>query len=181
MKKGLFIAALFGAAICSSLHAEEPKGNGLDLTGDVEAAPAQPRDSRVTEDGQADWFVDMDYSGYDFQLPAGLLVDKGSSFVAKSQDGTFGLSMSNESRYGSNQKIAFEICRRLAKELKLPNPVVEKTSFGKCKGAKATDTMDGMKITVLVLPYDNEQVTVVVFNTPDRQPWTDAFLRSLKR
>ena len=54
----------------------------------------------------ADWFVNMDYSGFEFQIPAGTVVQKGSSFLAKYPDGSFGVSMTNIAKPGANQKIA---------------------------------------------------------------------------
>lgn len=178
------VMAALALAMMSGMvsHAQEIKESaGPDLTGDMTTAPAVHREDVVGKDGQAEWYINMDYAGYEFELPAGIMVDKGSSFVAKYPDGSFGLSMSNESEKGTNQKIAFEICRRMATELKIPNPHVDKVKYGKCNGAKATGELEGSKVTILVLPYDGEQVTTVMLATPERSEWVDHFLRTLKR
>ncbi len=47
----------------------------------------------------------------------GSIVEKGSTVMVKYPDGTFGLSMVNEGDSGANQKIAFELCRRVVKRL----------------------------------------------------------------
>ena len=41
------------------------------------------------------WFVSMGYGGFDFEIPAGSIVEKGSTVMVKYPDGTFGLSMVN--------------------------------------------------------------------------------------
>ena len=123
----------------------------------------------------------MDYAGFEFEVPAGMQTQKGSSLLSKSDDGTFGLSMSNVEKPGSNQKIAYEVCRRLATSMHLPSPKVEKVHYGKCGGAKATGMLEGHQVTVLVLPYDNQEVTAVILSSPGRQEWVDHFLQTLKR
>lgn len=182
MKKGFITAALLATIITGPAYAQENKqAEGPDLTGDMSPAPAVSRDDVIGKDGQAEWYVNMDYAGYEFELPAGVVVDKGSSLVSKYPDGTFGLSMSNESGKGSNQKIAFEICRRMATELDLQDTHVDKVKYGKCNGAKATGGMESRDVTILVLPYDGEQVTAVMLSTPERRAWADHFLQTLKR
>ncbi len=135
----------------------------------------------VGADGHANWYVNMDYAGFEFEVPAGMQTQKGSSLLSKSDDGTFGLSMSNVEKPGSNQKIAYEVCRRLATSMHLPSPKVEKVHYGKCGGAKATGMLEGHQVTVLVLPYDNQEVTAVILSSPGRQEWVDHFLQTLKR
>jgi len=135
----------------------------------------------VSNDGQAQWYVNMDYANFDFELPAGTVVQKNSSFLAKYPDGTFGISMSNVEKKGSNQKLAYEVCKRLATSMHLPNPQVEKVNHGKCGGAKATGILEGQQVTVLVLPYGDQEVTAVMLASPERKEWADHFLRTLKR
>lgn len=135
----------------------------------------------VTDDGKANWYVNMDYAGFEFELPAGTVIDKGSSLVAKYPDGTFGLSMTNVEKRGSNQKIAFEVCKRLATSMHLPDPHVEKVQYGRCGGAKASGELEGQQVTVLVLPYNGQEVTTVILATPGRSEWVNHFLRTLKR
>lgn len=182
MKKGLVIAALAAAVICGEGTAQTSnETTGPDLSGDITAAPTVNRDEIIGKDGQAEWYVNMDYAGFEFELPAGIVVDKGSSLVAKYPDGTFGVSMSNETEHGTNQKIAFELCRRLATELKLPNPKVNKVCFGRSNGAKATGMLEGTEVTILVLPHDGEQMTTVMLAAPQRSAWAEHFLQTLKR
>lgn len=137
--------------------------------------------NNVGKDGEAQWYVNMDYANFEFELPAGSVIQKDSSFLAKYPDGTFGISMSNVEKKGSNQKLAYEVCRRLATSMHMPNPQVEKVNYGKCGGAKATGTLEGQQITVLVLPYRDQEVTAVVLASPERTEWADHFLRTLKR
>lgn len=141
-----------------------------------EGAPQNP----VTANGEPNWYINMDYAGFEFELPAGTVVEKGSSFVAKYPDGTFGVSMTNVAK-PSKQKFAYEICRRNVAEMKLKDATVEKVKYGKCSGAKATGTLEGQKVTLLVLPYDDQEVTSVILATPNREEWVNHFLRTLKR
>lgn len=135
----------------------------------------------VGKDGEAQWFVSMDYADFEFELPAGIQVQKGSSFIAKYPDGTFGVSMSNVEKKGSNQKLAYEVCRRLATTMQLPDLQVEKVKYGKCGGAKASGTLEGQQVTVLVLPYRDQEVTAVILASPEREEWAGHFLRTLRR
>lgn len=176
----LALAAVGGTGAFAQTETETAKP---DLTG--ESTPnmkelARQAEGSVGTDGSAQWYVDMDYAGFDFKIPAGTIVEKGSTLTAKYPDGSFGLSMANENK-GSNQKIAFRICRRLASEMKIPNAAVDKVSYGKSDGARATGTLDGQQVTILVLPYGNEQVTIVALNSPAREEWKNQFLRTLKR
>ena len=123
----------------------------------------------------------MDYSGFEFQIPAGTVVQKGSSFLAKYPDGSFGVSMTNIAKPGANQKIAYEVCQRMAETMKMPNPDVMKVKYGKFAGARAQGTIEGQQVTIVVLPYDGEEVTSVLLATPSRQEWVNQFLRTLKR
>jgi len=41
--------------------------------------------------------------------------------------------------------------------------------------------LEGHQVTVLVLPYDNQEVTAVILSSPGRQEWVDHFLQTLKR
>lgn len=163
------------AAAAGGACAQTPAVENADSTLIRTDAPA------VDEKGEAQWFINMDYAGFDFELPAGTVVQKGSSFVAKYPDGSFGISMSNVEKKGVNQKLAFEVCRRLATSMHMPNPHVEKVHFGKCGGAKASGILEGQHVTVMVLPYNDQEVTTVIIATPERQEWVDHFLKTLKR
>lgn len=179
----LLVLAVCAAGSFSSYAQSENENVKPDLSGetttDMEQVARQAEGS-VAKDGTAQWYVDMDYAGFDFKIPAGTIVEKGSTLIAKYPDGSYGLSMANESK-PSNQKIAFQICRRLAAEMKIPNAHVNKVSYGKSNGAKATGTLDGQQVTILALPYGDQQVTVVLLNSPSREEWARQFLNSLKR
>lgn len=175
----LAIVLLIGIGGITRINAQTEM-TGPDLTGEMPSETGQTLPG-TAEEKVADWYVNMDFSGFEFELPAGLIVDKGTTFVAKHPDGSFGLSMANEKKRGANQNTAYDVCRMLAKELRLPQPVVEKVKYGKCSGARATGKLEGRDITILVLPYDNNQVTTVLLATPDRQAWTAHFLETLKR
>lgn len=168
---------MFGAA--SNMYALEP----ADTTARPFLSTEDLNKARnaVADDGTAQWFVDMSYAGFDFQLPAGTVVEKNSSLVAKYPDGSFGVSMSNVEKRGSNQDLAFKLCRQLATSMHLSNPKVQKVTFGKCKGAKASGVLEGQEVTVLVLPYSGQEVTTVILATPNRTDWVDHFLRTLSR
>lgn len=182
MNKRIIMALVLLTAIGGYMQAQENKElTGPDLSGDMTPAPAEQRESMVGKDGKAEWYVNMDYAGFEFELPAGVVVDKGPKLVARYPDGSFGLSMVNEAGGGTNQKIAFELCRRIAKEQNIPDMKVEKVKYGKCSGAKASGEADGIETTILVLPYDSEQVTAVLMCTPQRSEWVNHFLRTLKR
>lgn len=173
--KRYYIAAVTAIAfMAGSLGASAQQTSGISAA-EQQAAAA---DSTETE---PNWFVNMDYAGFDFQIPAGTIVQKGSSFLAKHPDGTFGVSMTNIEKPGANQKIAFEVCSRMADTMKLANAEVMKVKYGKCAGAKATGTLEGQQVTVVVLPYDDQEVTTVILATPSRQEWVNQFLRTLKR
>lgn len=145
-KHMLAIALTAAAGSACALAQSETETTKPDLTGenssvDMEAV-AQQAEGNVTPDGKANWYVTVDYAGFDFQVPAGTIVDKGSSVVAKYPDGSFGLSMANENT-ASNQKIAFETCRRLAAQMKIPNAKVEKVSYGSSNGARRNHRRTG--------------------------------------
>ncbi len=125
-------------------------------------------------------FVSTDFCGFTFEVPAGTIIEKGSQLVGKFPDGTFGISMSN-SNQPSKQKFAYELCRRNADYMRLKNAVVEKVKFGSAKGAKAVGELEGKKVTILVLPYDNSEMTTVILATPNRNDWVNHFLQTLKK
>lgn len=173
--KGLIIlgAGIFALNI-AEVRAESPEQSG---TSSNERFSGQ---QAVTEQGDPNWFLNMDYSGFNFRIPAGSIVEKGSSFVAKYPDGTFGVSMKNEGR-AMNQKIAYEECKRMVQSLGMTGAQVRKDKFGKCNGAKATGEVGGQKVSVFVMPYDDQTVTGVVLASPERENWLGELLRSLSR
>lgn len=125
-------------------------------------------------------YMPSEYSGFRFELPAGTMIEKGSSLVAKYPDGSFGISMTNTAR-PSKQKFAYELCKRNADQMHLRSPKVEKVKYGRAAGAKATGILEGQHITILVLPYDDQEMTTVILATPNRTDWVDHFLSTLKK
>lgn len=139
-------------------------------------------ESSVDENGQVvPWFNNYEYAGFKFELPTGMEIEQGSSLKGTYPDGTFGISMSNVAKRGANQKLAYEVTRRMAQDLHLSQPKVAKENFGKCKGAIATGMLEGQVVTILTLPYNDQEVTTVMLATPVRQAWVQHFLRTLKR
>lgn len=134
----------------------------------------------VTSTGEANWFIDMNYNGFTFQIPAGTLVERGSGFTAKYPDGSFGLSMNTVDK-PMNQKYSYEVCKRLAATLKIPNPDIKKVKYGRCRGAMTSGKVEGQLVTVLVLPYDDQEITTVIMATPNRNDWVNHYLETLKR
>lgn len=184
MKKyaiSLAMLTVCGSCALADTPAEMTRPDLGDENPSQSVIPANPPKDVVGTDGSANWYVNMSYGGFDFELPAGTIVERGSSLLAKYPDGSFGVSMTNEGNRAANQKIAFELCRKMAASMHLPDPRVEKVSFGKCGGAKATGRLEGQEVTILVLPYDSQQTTTVILATPHRSDWVDHFLQTLKR
>lgn len=157
------------AVSCATVQEEEEP--------EAEAPAAAPAASTR----ETPWYISLDYAGFEFEVPAGSIVEKGSNMLVKYPDGSFGVSMSNVEKRGANQKIAYEVCRRLATQMHLPNPVVQKVKYGKCGGAKASGELEGQKVTVLVLPYNDQEMTTVILASPDREDWMRHFEQTLKR
>lgn len=169
--KAIFALALTLAAFAPGLRAQAPDltGEAPDLTGktDVVAVETVP-------------YINSEYSGFRFELPAGSIIEKGENLVAKYPDGSFGVSMINVAR-PSKQKIALEVCRRNAADMRLKNARVEKVKYGDASGAKATGELEGQHVTILVLPYGNREFTTVILATPSRTEWVDHFLETLRK
>lgn len=139
--------------------------------------PQDSQDLKALE--SANWYVPLNYGGFDFEIPAGSIVDKNSKLLAKYPDGSFGVSMENEA-VQLEQKIAFEKARMYATQYKLVDPKVEKVTISGIKGAKAVGTLENHVVTVLILPVSDQQLTTVIMATPDRKEWSDHFIESLK-
>lgn len=129
----------------------------------------------------AHWYIPLNYGGFDFEIPAGSLVEKNSKVVVKYPDGSFGVSMENESGQPVEQKIAYEKAKLYAEKYRLKDAKVEKTVIDGIKGAKAVGMLEEHEVTVLILPVGTEQLTTVVMATPARNEWGRHFIASLKR
>lgn len=128
----------------------------------------------------ANWFVPISYGGFDFEIPAGSIVEKNSKLVVKYPDGSFGVSMENEAIAG-DQKMAFEKAKMYARQYKLADSKCERVNAGGIKGARAEGMLEKHKVTVLILPVDDQQVTTVIMATPERSEWAQHFVNSMKR
>ena len=147
-------------------------------------ATAQTQDESTKALESAHWYVPLSYGGFDFEIPAGSIVQKDSKMLVKYPDGSFGVSMENES-VGLTQKIAFEKARMYATKYKLTDPKVEKVTVGNSKGgtphgARAKGMLENHEVTVLILPVNDQQVTTVIMATPNRQEWANHFVNSMK-
>lgn len=146
-------------------------------------APAQvPAAETQGTSAEMPWFVSMSYGGFDFEIPAGSIVEKGSTVTVKYPDGTFGLSMVNEETQGASQKIAFELCRRVVKQLDIKDAHVDKRTVGGVGGAIARGTIEDRQVTVIILPMGtNNALTTVIMATPERANWVNNFIDSMKK
>lgn len=127
----------------------------------------------------ANWFIPLDYGGFEFEIPAGSVVKKDSKLLVTYPDASFGVSMENEA-VGINQKIAFEKVRSYATRYKLEDAKVEKVNVAGVNGAKATGKLENMQVTILILPVNDQQVTTVIMATPERSDWANHFIDSFK-
>lgn len=165
MKK-IFAAVIAAAALFPFCAAAQETG--------MAAAPVEGNATAT------DWFVTIDYNGYEFEIPAGCLVEKGPTVVAKYPDGTFGVSMSNVESIGTSQRNCIEVCKRLVKQLKLKDAKIENKKVGKVEGAKATGEFDGTLVTILILPYDDQETTAIIMAAPGRQAWADHLVETMR-
>lgn len=143
------------------------------------ATVPQQDDANMKALATANWFVPLSYGGFDFEIPAGSVVEKNSKLLVKYPDGSFGVSMENEA-LALDQKIAFEKAKAYATKYGLTDPEVDKVTIDGVKGAKAVGKLENHTVTVLILPVTDQQVTTVIMATPDRKDWADHFISSLK-
>lgn len=129
---------------------------------------------------QNEWYVNTDFDGMNFQLPGGIQIERGSAFLAKYPDGTFGVSMEKINK-SATKKVALNLCERLADSLHIPRAGVKKVSFGKAKGAKAQGIIEGKLVTCIVLAYDDHQLQIVIMADKNREAWVKHFLNTLNK
>lgn len=125
-------------------------------------------------------YIANDFDGFRFQLPAGVTIEKGSQFKALYPDGTFGVSMFKVNT-AANRKISVELCKRAADSMHISRNAVKKVTYGKIKGAEAKGIIEGKEVTIIVLPYDEHQLQIVLMANPSRESWTRHFVESLRR
>lgn len=167
------IRSIVGAAICMVCTLTGAAAPQLDLSGDMNSRVPAAKE-------EVNDYMSAEFSGFTFELPSGTIIQKGDQLMAKYPDGTFGVSMINVSK-PSKQKFALELCKRNAAEMGLKNAFIDKAKFGKASGAIASGDLEGQKVTILVLPYDSNQMTTVIIATPDRTNWVKHFLETLKK
>lgn len=149
--------------------------------GTMTADDQNTSDLNVTnESGDTLWYVGQDFDGLYFQLPNGLKITKGSEFTALSPDGSFGINMVKINQ-PSTRKISVDLCKRAADSFHIPRSGVKKVSFSGVKGARAEGIIEGKKVTIVVLPFDEHQVQIVLMSDSNREDWVKHFLSTLKR
>lgn len=125
--------------------------------------------------------LSLEYSGWEFQVPPGATVTRDARMtITYPGQSLFGMSLVNQEVRGSNQKRAYEMCQRSAKEFRLENPKVEKVSISGAKGAKATGRSEGVDVTILILPTNDNELTMVIMADPERSGAAEAVISSLK-
>lgn len=125
-------------------------------------------------------YLSNEFDGFRFQLPAGIMMEKGSEFKATYPDGSFGISM-KKINTAANRKISVELCKRTADSFHIPRTAVTKAAYGKAKGAEVKGRIEGKDVTIIVLPYDDHQLQIVMLADPSREAWAKHFMESLKR
>lgn len=126
------------------------------------------------------YYSNNDFDGLWFQLPVGISVEKGSEFKALYPDGSFGVSMV-KLNYGATRKISVDLCKRAADSFHIPRSGVKKVTFGKARGAEVSSVIEGKQVHIIVLPYQDHQIQIVVMADPSRQEWVNQFLSTLKQ
>ncbi len=147
----------------------------------VPAFAQQPAQSAEGTSAEMPWYIPLSYNGFNFDIPAGSIVEKGSTILVKYPDGSFGLSISNVESEGGGQQAAFLTCRRLATQLKLEDASVRKETIGGVDGAVAKGRLEDRDVTVIILPVSGQETTMVMMATPNRQAWADHFRQSITR
>lgn len=165
INKILITVALFGLGIGTS-YSEEPV--------------SQQQYVVTNETGDTLWYVNNDFDGLWFQLPNGMKIEKGSQFTGLYPDGSFGINIMKINQ-PSTRKIAVDLCKRTADSFHIPRSGVKKVSFQGLKGAQAEGKIDGKTVTIVVVPFDEHQVQIVLMADDNRTDWTRHFLSTLKK
>lgn len=150
------------------------------LTG-IPVNAQQPAGAEEGTSAEMPWYIPLSYNGFNFDIPAGSIVEKGSTILVKYPDGSFGLSISNVESEGGGQQAAFLTCRRLATQLKLEDANVRKETIAGVNGAIARGMLEDREVTVIILPVSGQETTMVMMATPNRQAWADHFRTSISR
>lgn len=139
-----------------------------------------PQENNVLS-GQSEnewYYVNYDFDGLWFQLPNGMEITKGSEFRAVAPG--FGVNMMKINQ-PSNIKISKELCKRTCDSLHLPRNSVRNVSFKGVKGVMAEGLIEGKKVTLIVLPFDEHQVQIVLMSDAFHTEWGNHFMKTLKR
>ena len=124
----------------------------------------------------------LEYAGFEFQVPPGANVVRDSKMTVTYPNQTlFGMSLVNQVVRGSNQKRAYEMCERYARDFELKNWKVEKVTVAGSKGAKAYGEQEGAIVTILILPTNDNELTMVIMADPSNQGLTEGVISSMKR
>lgn len=126
------------------------------------------------------YYVNNDFDGLWFQLPNEVDIVKGSEFRAVSKDGGFAVNMVKVNQ-PSTMKITTELCKRACDSFGLSRGSVRKIKFKGVKGVRAEGLIDGRKVVIVVLPYEDHQVQIVLMTDPFHTEWVEHFLKTLRK
>ena len=113
-------------------------------------------------------------------MPDGSTELLGNGLTVKYPDGTFGVSVSVESRRGSDQKRCLQLCRKLASQMHIKDAQVTKVKINGKNGAVASGFLESQRVSIAILPSGSKEITCIVMNDPTRAPWADRVLRTLR-
>lgn len=126
-------------------------------------------------------FKPIEYKGYIFTVPTECVVENGDALTLKHPDGTFGISITHLSAPGTNQKRVLSLCKGLAAKMDLKNAVTEKVKIDGVNSAISKGTIEGSDVTILMMPKSGKEFTAIIMASPERKPWTDQFLRTVRK
>lgn len=126
-------------------------------------------------------YVKASWQGLDFEMPEGLVENREKGYIAKSPDGSFGVSLSQADSRSINQKRAASLCQGLARQMHIARPEVKLVKINGMKGAIATGDLENKRVSILILASGGNQIEAVVINDPSRSAWADHFFRTFSR
>lgn len=126
-------------------------------------------------------FKPIEYQGYVFAVPADCEVEDGASLTVRHPDGTFGIVITKLDAPKNNQKRVYELSRSLARKMGVKDIETRNTKINGMSGAISSGHLEEKDVSVLILPTDKKEFTAVLMASPEKTPWTDNFLRTLKK
>lgn len=150
--------------------------------GALAATPAI--DTEISENAAvetSDTFRQLEYKGFEFEIPRDSRVAIDRNLVARHPDGSFGVSMMVEEAIGTTQKRAVDLCRGIAGQLKLRDAEVSKIKVNGINGAIAKGKINDQDVAVLLLPYNGKEMTAVIMADKEHKDWSDRYMRTLRK